>query len=603
MILQAVAVVLAAVALAAVTYLRLERIGRRGWIPLAFRAIAWSAIGLLLLNIGCPAPADEMRPLVLLDGSLSLSAPGARWAAARDSARRWGDVRLFGDERPAANAAADTIPTRGRTLLGPALTAAAASARPVVVVTDGEIEDATDLPPELLARTGVRVFPRDTVPDLAVTGVAGPERATAGDTITLEVTLEAAGGARADTARVEVMDGTSRVAARTVRLAGGAGRARLAFPSASLGAGEHLLRVAIAAASDREPRTDARYHLVTVAATPGVVLLAAPADWDARFLFTTLRDVAQLPVRGFVRLGERWRSMTDLAPVSDADVRTAARRADLLILKGALAAGAGRGARGIWSWPSGESGAAPVPGDWYLAAADASPLASAFLGQPIDSFPPAARIFPLEPGGASWTALTARLGRRGAARPVVVGRDDGRVRRVTVAADGLWRWAFRAGSSEQTYRAWVAATASWLLGGADSARGLARLVRPVVSNGRPLVFEWAGAGAARAVPIVWSGEDAGNRADTLRFDGAGRALAWLPPGVYRYRLARGGAGTAAVESYSPELLPRAVTIGTRDAKVQRPLGRTSARDWLWLFGLCVLALSAEWFARRRLGLR
>jgi hypothetical protein len=185
----------------------------------------------------------------------------------------------------------------------------------------------------------------------------------------------------------------------------------------------------------------------------------------------------------------------------------------------------------------------------------------------------------------------------------VVGRDDGRVRRVTVAADGLWRWAFRAGSSEQTYRAWVAATASWLLGGADSARGLARLVRPVVSTGRPLVFEWAGAGAARAVPIVWSGEDTGNRADTLRFDGAGRALAWLPPGVYRYRLAGGGAGTTAVESYSQELLPRPVTIGTRDAKVQRPLGRTSARDWLWLFGLCVLALSAEWFARRRLGLR
>jgi hypothetical protein len=32
-------------------------------------------------------------------------------------------------------------------------------------------------------------------------------------------------------------------------------------------------------------------------------------------------------------------------------------------------------------------------------------------------------------------------------------------------------------------------------------------------------------------------------------------------------------------------------------------GRTVARDWLWLFGLCVLAFAAEWFARRRLGLR
>jgi hypothetical protein len=28
-----------------------------------------------------------------------------------------------------------------------------------------------------------------------------------------------------------------------------------------------------------------------------------------------------------------------------------------------------------------------------------------------------------------------------------------------------------------------------------------------------------------------------------------------------------------------------------------------ARDWLWLFGLCIAALAGEWLARRRLGLR
>jgi hypothetical protein len=183
-----------------------------------------------------------------------------------------------------------------------------------------------------------------------------------------------------------------------------------------------------------------------------------------------------------------------------------------------------------------------------------------------------------------------------------VGYDDGKVRRVVVAADGLWRWAFRGGSSEQSYRAWVAATTSWLLGGADSARGAARTVRPVVPNGRPVVFEWAAPGAPRPLPLVWSGR-ASDRSDTLRFDGAGRALVWLEPGEYRYRLQGGGGGTIAVEAYSDELLPRPVTLGTRDARVSRPAGRTAARDWLWLFGLCVLALSGEWFARRRLGLR
>ena len=53
-----------------------------------------------------------------------------------------------------------------------------------------------------------------------------------------------------------------------------------------------------------------RLHIVTVAPTPGVVLLAGPADWDSRFLYRTLREVAQLPVRGFVRIeptaGGRW---------------------------------------------------------------------------------------------------------------------------------------------------------------------------------------------------------------------------------------------------------------------------------------------------------
>ena len=602
--LRAVLVVGLAVALAAFTYLRLERLGRRGWIPMACRAVAWAALGLLLVNVGCPAPGDELPPLVLLDGSLSLGAPGGRWTAARDSARRWGDVRVFGDERRSDDAlgTGDSLPTRGRSQLGPALTAAAATARPLVVVTDGEIEDATDLPPELLGRAAIRVFPRDTTADLAITSVTGTARAAAGDTVALEIEVQAV-GERRDSARVEVVSGTSRVASRTLRLAGGAARSRIAFPSASLGAGEHLLRVRLVDATDEEPRTDERLHLVRVAPTPGVVLVAAPADWDSRFLYRTLREVAQLPVRGFMRLeGGRWRAMSDLGPVPEDQVRSAARRADLLIVKG-VASGitAGTGARGLWTWPSGETGVI-VPGDWYLSASDASPVAGAFLGEPMDSFPPATRLMHLQPAPGDWVALTAQLGRRGAARPAVIGGDDGRVRRVVVGADGLWRWAFRGGSSEQTYRAWVAATASWLLGGADSARGQARLVRPVVANGRPLIFEWAGAGPPRVLPLVWSGAS-GERPDTLRFDGAGRAEAWLAPGEYRYRLQGGGSGTAAVERYSDELLPRPVSLAAREARLSRPAGRTAARDWLWLFGLCVLALAGEWFARRRLGLR
>ncbi|HEY8196293.1 MAG TPA: hypothetical protein VIG04_04910 [Gemmatimonadales bacterium] len=594
-------VVLAACGLAAFTYLVLERMGRRAWIPLACRAIAWSALGLLLVNLSCPVSRAPLQPLVLLDGSLSMGAAGGRWAEARDSAAHWGEVRYFGDTRSSP----DSTPSRGRSLLGPALLAGSASDRPLVVVSDGEVEDVREIPQDILARSSIRLFTRGVQSDLAVTRVTGPSRVSEGDSVPLEVDVQPTGGNAADSVRVEVLSGTRRLAFRTVRLRGqSGGRARIVVPSGSLSSGGHLLRVALAGGGDSEPRTDARLHLVTVAPTPGVVFLAAPADWDSRFLYRTLREVGQLPIQGYVRLdGDRWRSMANLRAVPKDAVRRAARRADLLILKGgATELAEGTTARGIWSWPSGEGGETQVPGDWYLSQADASPVAGAFLGQPVDSFPPAFLLTPIQSGPRDWVALYAQLGRRGPQRPAVFGRQAGRVRRITVAVEGLWRWPFRGGSSEQSYRSWVAATTSWLLGGVDSARGVASPVQAVVQNGRPVIFEWLGPGQAATQSVAFS-SPAGQRTDTLHFDGDGRASVWLQPGEHRYRLSGGGGGIVAVEEYSDELLPRAVTLTAHNGRDARSTGRTAARDWLWLFGICVLALSGEWLARRRLGLR
>jgi hypothetical protein len=598
---SAVVVVLCAVALAAATYLWVERAGRRAWLALACRGIAWSALGLLLLNVSCPVRRPAQRPLVLLDASLSLSAPGGHWSAARDSAARWGDVRTFGDERVSR----DSVPSRGRSLLEPALLAASASDRTILLVTDGEIEDAADVPPDLLARTGIRLFPRIPQADLAIAGVSGPSRMSAGDSIPLDIQIEASGPLTRDTVQVEVSVGGKRLARRTARLRGkNAGRLHLLVGTAGLAPGDQLLQVRLLSSGDAEPRTDNRLHLVTLTPTPGVVFLAGPADWDSRFLYTTLREVAQLPVRGYLRLeNDRWRSMTDLRITSAADVRRAARRADLLVLKGGVGnIASGSQARGIWIWPSGETGGAQVQGDWYLRAGGESPLAGAFLGEPVDSFPPATQLAALDPRPDSWVALFGQLDRRGPLRPAIVGDASGRVRRVTVAVDGLWRWAFRGGASEQSYRSWVSATASWLLGGVDSARGLARPVQAVVPNGRPVIFEWVGEGPPTPESVSWSA-DAGRRSDTLHFDGTGRSTLWLPPGEYRYRLGRGGGGTIAVEEYSDELLPHPVTLTPHAPRVGPAPGRSSARDWLWLFGLCILGLSGEWLVRRRLGLR
>jgi hypothetical protein len=426
---------------------------------------------------------------------------------------------------------------------------------------------------------------------------------TAGDSVPLEVDVETSGGFAADSVTVEATLGGKRLASRRLRLDGGSGRGHLVLASAAIGPGEHVLRIALVGSHDAEPRTDVRLHVIAVAPTPGVVLLADPADWDSRFLYRTLREVAQLPVRGFARIDpQRWRSMADLSVASEETVRQAARRADLLIQMGSAGRlGEAATARGMWSWPAGADSTA-VAGDWYLTAGEASPVAGAFLGQPVDSFPPAIQLSTIQPEPGDWVALTAQLGRRGAARPAVLGRESGRVRRSIVTVDGLWRWAFRGGSSEQAYRTWVAATTSWLLGGADSSRGSARPVRTVVTNGRPLMFEWTAPGPPTALGIAWSGEGA-PRADTLRFDGSGRAAVWLRPGEYRYRMEGGGGGTVAVEDYSDELLPRQVALTAHDGHSPTAAGRRAARDWLWLFGLCIAGLAGEWIARRRLGLR
>ena len=595
MILVLVAAVLG-FGLAAATYLLLERGGRRLLAPLLARGVVWSVLLLLLLNIGFARPPAAQRPVVLLDASLSMQSAGANWSRALDSARSLGDVRFFGDERPGA----DSTPDRGASRLVPALTAAAASDRPVVVLTDGELEDGGDLPADLEDRASVTLLPRDSLADYAVTQFDGPARITSGDTLMLEGEVRALNGAPERNLGLTIGMGERMLGRQLVHLpAGGAARARFSVPTRGLPPGAHVLAMHLES-GDSEPRTDTRLRLVSITATPGIVLVATPGDWDSRALYRALVDVAELPVRGYVELGPgRYRGMHDLKPVSEDAVRRAAGGADLLVIKGEAGNLARGGARGLWLWPSSPDATA---GDWYISAAAGTPVSGAFLGLPVDSFAPATRLSPIQPGQGDWIALEAQDRRRGPKRPAVVGRIEGRRRVVTVAADGLWRWAFRGGQSEQAYRNWVAATASWLLAAPDTAVGAVRLTRNVVQQGRPLVFEWAGSGTPSDLTIGWQ-RDSSTGTDTLHFDAARRALLWLPPGTYAWRLARGGAGQAAVEEYSDEFLPRPRTVSPHPARLGVPGGRTSVRDWRWLFGVAIIALALEWWWRRRVGLR
>ncbi len=186
-------------------------------------------------------------------------------------------------------------------------------------------------------------------------------------------------------------------------------------------------------------------------------------------------------------------------------------------------------------------------------------------------------------------------------RPVIIGGTEGDRRHLFVAGEGLWRWAFLGGSPEQAYRSLVAASLTWLLGGADSVGGKARPVRPVVPNGRPVIFVWAASGRPTALAITVTGD--AERRDSLRFGGDAHAELRLPPGRYRYQLEGGGAGTIVVDRWSEEWLPRPVSLPARATPAVTTADVTSSRSWIALFLLAVLALGGEWVARRRLGLR
>ena len=593
--------ILAAFGVGGAAYLWAERLGRKGAGLAILRGSALGLLALLLLDLTCARPGAAGRPLVLLDASLSMDAAGGQGAAARDSASRWGEVRRFGADPTGS----DSAPGYGRSTLRAALIAAMAQDRPVIVATDGALDDLGDLPGDLLARASVRLFPRDDIADAAILRVDAPAQVTLGDTLPIEVQFGVY-GVVAGKGSLELLGSRGeRILVRPLGLARGEGRTTLMTGTRGLGPGDHLLTVRIVATGDREPRDDARQLLVRVTTLPGAVLLAAPPDWDGHALYATLRDVAALPVKGFVRLGPAgWRSMEGLRHVTADEVARAARGAALLVVKGAPdVVPTGVHPKGLWRWPSGEGGESSIEGDWYVTATPGvSPLAAALAEVATESLPPLARLTPLEPDARSWIGLTAQLGRRGAPRPVIVGRDSAGVRVLTVAADGLWRWGFRPGSGEEAYREVVAAGVDWLLSGSDSATGIARPLRRVVPLGAPMVFVRTDTAATGPAIVTFTG-DAAARVDTLTFDGAGRGEVRLPPGRYSYRFARGGQGVVAVEPWSAEYVPRASGLRPQAPTAGTVIARTPIRDLWWLYALVVTLLAAEWWLRRRLGLR
>jgi len=378
----------------------------------------------------------------------------------------------------------------------------------------------------------------------------------------------------------------------------------VAFPVSRIpNPGWTALEVRLDGVGDAEPRDDSRQFVVEVSLEPAAVIFASPPDWEARFLARTLSDVARVPVKVFVETEPgRWRDGATLAPVATADLMRAAAGARLVIATGdpeRARAFTTESRNALLLWPTNGR-----TGDWYVERPLASPFTAPLAGVLWDSLPPATAVAVEGRDSTQATvALTARLARRGPARPILTLEQRGGRRVATVTAAGLWRWAFRGGAAEQAYRSVVAAMADWLLG--EEGRGTRERVVPEtyeVPNGMPTVWRWAAADSARSMAITLRTRDT-TRTDTLRFDPSGRAELLLPPGVYRYALSGGTEqGVVAVETYSDEWLPRAPALSAQPGEATERSSAVGLRDRWWLFVVALAALAAEWALRRRQGL-
>jgi hypothetical protein len=571
-------------------------------VPLALlRALAATLIVALLLSAPAGRANTEAAD-VALDASESWmrASDGAAWKAARDSAAQVGGaVRQFGDSVRVAVAGAE--PRDHASRVRDVVDAATGLGRPVVLVTDGELDE-----PEVLSALprGSRmiVIPRADGPDAAVSALESPHALLAGDTMTARITVTSGSAGsgvgvvelRLDAALLDTISlpALRPYAERVVALRGIAG-------GAERGA---LLRAIVRVAGDREPRNDTLTLGVDVTRAPAAVFVSTAPDFDVREAVGALRGVTSLPTRAYYRVAPgTWRIDAGLARVAEKDVRDAVRDAPMAILHGDTAVfgpprAATRGALLMFAPPATEEG------EWFAAAVPASPIAPALGTLPFDSLPPLA-VAPLLPAGEWQGLMTRRAGSADERRPAIVGWETPR-RIAVIGASGFWRWRFRGGVRAEAYSALFGALYDWLAGGRTDRRA-------VVPDGDPIragmPMRWHRGAATDSIAtatLVRKDATAQRRTVTIRFaTGANEAeTPPLPVGIYEVTT-DGGTSLIAVNQ-SREMLPRRPTVKSGAVGGEPALGEAPLlRDARWVYVLVVLLLCGEWLLRRRSGLR
>ena len=564
----------------------------------ALRALAWIIVLALLFD----APAGPRRavpPIAALDASASWLRGGdtTLWRRAILTARSassemllWGDSVRSG----APSAAPRDVETRALPLAERAL----AVGRPLVLVTDGELDDPATLT-SLPAGSRVEVLAHPPAIDAAVIALDAPRAVVAGDTLEARVTVRA-GTLTVPGVTLSLVAGSDVIAKmpidslpagieRTLTMRGRIEGAVRSVPLAAI----------VSAAGDVERRNDTLATAVQVAPAAGAVLASTSPDFDARFLIPVLRGAVALPTRAYYRVAPgMWRQDGTLAAVSEASVRAALAEAPLAILHGDTALfGAPRAAtKGslLLYAPS-----ADTLGEWYPVGAPPSPIASVLSGVPWDSLAPLS----VSPGvRGEWTGLVAAPARSAERRAAIAGSETGR-RTVVVGASGLWRWAFRGGVSADAYATLWGGILDWLTAERPDPRAALPADAIVRAGDR---IRWRRGTGTDTVVRVELRKRGDARADTLvlHFGGAG-ALAESAPldaGTYETRV-NGGASLLIVNA-SRELLPRRANVRTGAVGGAAPFGdQPRLRDYHLIYLLLLAALCAEWLLRRHFGLR
>jgi hypothetical protein len=564
----------------------------------ALRAIALTIAIALLLDapLGRPGP---VRPSVFVDASQSMTREDAAlWRAAWDSAQhvRAESIWVFGDSvRPGDR---NATPSDGSSRVRPVIERTMVTGRAVVLITDGELQDSSAVD-GLTGGSRIIVLPRVPRPDVAIVTMDAPRAAVDGDSLAIRVTLAAgAQGAGAGSLTLQLDQETLGRWPLSAMSSWGERQQDLRV-RASGARGASILRAIVASPGDAEPRNDTLAATIEISRAASAVFVSTSPDQDARFAIAVLRGSLALPTRGFLRIAPgNWRQEGTLAPATEAEVRQAIRDAPVAILHGDTA---------IFGPPQTVSVgplALLVPpeaedGEWYPSASPVSPLSGALAAVPLESLPPVSAGLPAT---GDWIALEARRGRESVRRPIVVGRDTPR-RIVTVTGSGFWRWRFRGGASADAYAALWGGIFDWLAAERADRRG-AVPDEAFVRAGQQI--RWRRGSSADSLVRVVLQRRRVTRADTLvlRFSSGSAIQETSALGAGTYDVLVPGGRTTLVVNASAELLPSRSRLqsGNVGQRVRADDARR-ARNFGALYVLIVLLLCAEWFTRRRVGLR